>query len=102
MKALTFSGKESISYTSIPDPEIIDTTDVIVKVNRCAICGSDLHVYHEREIGIDHGTAMGHEFMGEVVAVGRSIKNFKTGDKVMSPFTTSCGECFYCSIGLTC
>ena len=102
MKAFTFEGKENINYTSIDDAVIIHPTDVIVQVTLCAICGSDLHVFHEREKGIDHGTAMGHEFAGEVVEVGSSIKKLKVGDMVMSPFTTSCGNCYYCSIGLTC
>jgi len=66
------------------------------------ICGSDLHVYHGRETGIDHGTVMGHEFTGIVEEAGTSVKKFKKGSKVLSPFTSSCGECFYCRIGLTC
>lgn len=102
MKALTFQGKETIRYESIPDPEILSPTDAIVKVTLCAICGSDLHVYHEHEKGLDQGTAMGHEFTGEVVAVGKDVKVMRTGDLVMSPFTTNCGNCFYCNIGLTC
>jgi threonine dehydrogenase-like Zn-dependent dehydrogenase len=102
MKALTFHGKDTIVYESIPDPEILAPTDVIVKVNLCAICGSDLHVYHEHEKGCDHGTAMGHEFVGEVVALGKDVKNLRVANQVMSPFTTSCGNCFYCNIGLTC
>src|SRR3954470_12158436 len=102
MKALTFRGKETIDYESIADPAILFPTDVIVKVKVCAICGSDLHVYHEHEKGIDHGTAMGHEFAGEIVEVGKESRAFKKGDFVMSPFTTSCGKCFYCQIGLTC
>lgn len=102
MKALTFRGKEAIRFESIADPGIIEPTDVIVKVKLCAICGSDLHVYHEREKGIDHGTAMGHEFMGEIVDVGANVKKLVIGDSVMSPFTTNCGTCFYCRIGLTC
>ena len=102
MKALTFQGKEDIQFTSLKDPEILSPTDVVVKVNLCAICGSDLHVYHEREKGIDTGTAMGHEFAGEIVEVGRDVKLLGPGDLVMSPFTTSCGQCFYCRIGLTC
>ena len=61
MKALTFRSKQLIRYESIADPEILQPTDVIVKMQACAICGSDLHVYHEREKGIDAGTAMGHE-----------------------------------------
>jgi len=102
MKALTFHGKDTIVYESISDPEIIAPTDVIVKVKLCAICGSDLHVYHEHEKGLDHGTAMGHEFVGEVVALGKDVKSLRVGNQVMSPFTISCGNCFYCNIGLTC
>jgi threonine dehydrogenase-like Zn-dependent dehydrogenase len=101
MHALTFHGKQTIRYESIPDPEIIQDTDVIVKVKLCAICGSDLHVYHEHEKGIDHTTAMGHEFTGEIVETGSGVKKFKKGNKVMSPFSTSCGNCFYCLRGLT-
>lgn len=102
MKALTFHGIEKITYETIPDPSILSPTDAIVKVRLCAICGSDLHVYHGREQGIDHHTAMGHEFMGEIVDIGRDVKTLKKGDVVMSPFTTSCGQCFFCKIGLTC
>ncbi len=102
MKALTFHGKETIRYESIPDPEILFPTDAIVKVTLCAICGSDLHVYHEHEKGLDRGTAMGHEFVGEVVAVGKEVRAIRIGNQVMSPFTTNCGNCFYCNIGLTC
>jgi 2-desacetyl-2-hydroxyethyl bacteriochlorophyllide A dehydrogenase len=101
MKALTFTGLESITYESIPDPELAEPTDVIVKVKYCAICGSDLHVYHGRETGIDHHTAMGHEFTGEVVETGSDVRHLQVGDKVISPFTTNCGQCYYCTIGLT-
>lgn len=102
MKALTFTGLQSISFESIPDPGLLSPSDVIVKVKQCAICGSDLHVYYGREEGIDHHTAMGHEFTGEVVEVGRDVRSLRKGDHVMSPFTTSCGQCFYCVRGLTC
>jgi len=102
MKALTFHGRDTVLYESIPNPKILAPTDVIVRVNLCAICGSDLHVYHEHEKGLDHGTALGHEFVGEVVALGKDVKNLRVGNRVMSPFTTSCGNCFYCNIGLTC
>lgn len=102
MKALTIHGKHQIHYESIPDPEILLPTDVIVKVRACAICGSDLHVYHDVEKGIDDGTAMGHEFTGEIVEMGSAINTLRQGDRVMSPFTTNCGQCFYCKIGLTC
>ena len=102
MNALTFQGKEKIQYSTIPDPEIVLPGDVIVKVKACAICGSDLHVFHEREKGIDLGTAMGHEFVGEVVALGKGVRKIQKGDLVMSPFTSNCGHCYYCRIGLTC
>jgi threonine dehydrogenase-like Zn-dependent dehydrogenase len=102
MRALTFQGKESIVVAFVQDPKVLKSGDAIVRVNSCAICGSDLHVYHEREKGIDLGTAMGHEFTGEIVEVGPDVKQLAQGDRVMSPFTTSCGQCFYCRIGLTC
>ena len=102
MKALTFRAKEDISYETVDDPIIVEPTDVIVKVSLTCICGSDLHVYHEHEKGLDAGTVMGHEFVGEVVEMGKSIRTLAIGDKVMSPFTTNCGTCFYCKIGLTC
>jgi threonine dehydrogenase-like Zn-dependent dehydrogenase len=101
MKALTFNGIENVIYESVKDPEITQPTDVVVKVKCCAICGSDLHVYHGRESGLDDHTCMGHEFAGEIVAVGKGVKSLHVGDEVMSPFSVSCGECFYCKIGLT-
>ena len=102
MYALTFQGKENIQYEKVSDPEILAPTDVIVRVHSCAICGSDLHPYYEREKGLDHGCTMGHEFTGEIVDTGSGIKKWRTGDRVMSPFTTACGACFYCKKGLTC
>jgi len=70
-------------------------------VRLAGICGSDLHVYHERERGLDPGTVMGHEFVGEVLETGSGVRRFRQGDRVASPFTTSCGECFYCRTGLS-
>ncbi|MCU0645599.1 MAG: alcohol dehydrogenase family protein [bacterium] len=101
MKALTFHGKQIIKYESVPDPKIEHPKDVIVKVLLAAICGSDLHIYHERETGLDYGTVMGHEFVGEIVEIGSEAKSFQIGDIVSCPFTTNCGECFFCRIGLT-
>jgi len=102
MKAITFQGKQQVSYSSIPDPYIVNPTDAIVKVYIAGLCGSDLHIYHQRETGIDCGTAMGHEFVGEIVETGKQVQNFKKGDVVISPFTSNCGQCYFCSIGLTC
>lgn len=101
MKALTFHGRENIQYESIPDPIIETPQDVIVEVKACAICGSDLHPYFEREQGLDHGCAMGHEFVGTIIEVGKNVRLLQKGDRVMSPFTASCGTCFYCKKGLT-
>jgi len=102
MQALTFGGKETIEYSSVQDPQLFHSTDAIVKITMAGICGSDLHVYHGRETGLDHGTVMGHEFTGIIEEAGSDVKKFKKGARVLSPFTTSCGACFYCSIGLTC
>jgi threonine dehydrogenase-like Zn-dependent dehydrogenase len=101
MKAITFHGVQQIRYESIPDPIIEAATDVLVKVKLCAICGSDLHVYNGSEKGCDHSTAMGHEFVGEVVEVGREVISLRPGQLVMSPFSTSCGHCEFCLMGLT-
>jgi len=102
MYALTFEGKEQVAHQRVADPKLLSPQDVIVEVEACAICGSDLHCYFEREQGMDPGTPMGHEFCGRIVEIGRAVRNFCVGDRVMSPFTTSCGRCFYCRCGLTC
>jgi len=102
MQALTFGGIEKIDFSNVADPAIINPDDAIVKISLAGICGSDLHVYHGREMGLDNGTVMGHEFTGIIEEAGAAVKRFKKGDRVLSPFTTSCGECFYCRTGLTC
>jgi threonine dehydrogenase-like Zn-dependent dehydrogenase len=102
MQGLTFQGPRIIECSTVNDPQLSQPSDAIVKISLASICGSDLHVYHGREEGQDHGTVMGHEFVGVVEEVGPHVMKFKKGAKVLSPFTTSCGECFYCSIGLTC
>jgi threonine dehydrogenase-like Zn-dependent dehydrogenase len=102
MHALTFGGKEIIDYSTVRDPELLHSSDAIVRITMAGICGSDLHVYHGRETGLDQGTVMGHEFTGMVEEAGSDVKKFQKDARVLSPFTTSCGECFYCLIGLTC
>ena len=102
MKALIFQGQQTISYETVADPTVLEPTDALVKVKIAGVCGSDLHIYHGREQGLDCGTVMGHEFVGEVVETGKNVKRFRTGSLVFSPFTTSCGSCFYCKIGMTC
>lgn len=102
MKALSFRGEGRVELETLPDPRIEAETDAVVRCRLTAICGSDLHVYLARERGIEPGTVMGHEFLGEVVEVGGGVARFRPGDVVASPFTTSCGRCFYCRKGLTC
>ena len=102
MQALTFGGVKKIIHQQVPDPKILEPTDAIVEISLAGICGSDLHVFHGRETGLDEGTVMGHEFVGKVIETGNNVKRFKPESRVLSPFTTSCGQCFYCLIGLTC
>ncbi len=101
MRAITFQDVESLDYGEVPDPQLIAPTDAIVRVEVAGICGSDLHPYFGRERGLDPGTVMGHEFLGEVIEVGNEVKEVRLGDRVVAPFTTSCGDCFYCVRGLT-
>ena len=101
MKAITFQGIEALAHESVPDPEIQDPSDVILRVSVAGICGSDLHPYLGRELGIDRGTVMGHEIVGEIVEVGSAVCRFGIGDRVVAPFTTNCGDCYYCRTGLT-
>ena len=79
MQALTFGGIEKIVYESVSEPQILKSTDGIVQITLSGICGSDLHVYHGRETGIDEGTVMGHEFVGTVIETGNVVKRFYNG-----------------------
>jgi threonine dehydrogenase-like Zn-dependent dehydrogenase len=99
MRALCYHGKYDIRCDTVPDPEIEEPRDAIVKVTSCAICGSDLHLYDGFMPGMMHGDIMGHEFMGEVVEVGRGNGKLKVGDRVVVPFTIVCGECEQCRRG---
>ncbi len=99
MKALRWQGKHDIRCETVPDPRIEHGRDAIIKVTSCAICGSDLHLYNNFIPGMKHGDIMGHEFMGEVVEVGRDNKKLKVGDRVVIPFTIICGECEQCRRG---
>jgi 2-desacetyl-2-hydroxyethyl bacteriochlorophyllide A dehydrogenase len=101
MRALTFQGTEIVEARSdVADPQLQSESDVIVAVHRAGICGSDLHQYHGRE-PVRPETVPGHEFVGEVVAVGSQVRGFRIGESVFAPFTTSCGECFFCRDGLS-
>jgi len=95
MKAVVFKGKLEIAVEDRPIPKIKEPTDIIVKVRYTALCGSELHVFRGHQPS-PTGFIMGHEFTGVVTEIGDSVKNFKKGDHIVTPFTVSCGECFYC------
>jgi len=96
MKAVCWFGKHDMRVENVPDPEILNPRDCIVRVTRTAICGSDLHLYNGFIPTMEQGDIVGHEFMGEVVEVGREVKKLKKGDRVVVPFTIACGSCFFC------
>lgn len=99
MKAVCWIAPKEVRVEEVPDPKIINPRDAIVRVTRAAICGSDLHLYDGYIPTMQRGDIIGHEFMGEVVEVGPAVKNLKAGDRVVVPFTISCGNCYYCRHG---
>ncbi|EKF60073.1 alcohol dehydrogenase GroES domain-containing protein [Agrobacterium albertimagni AOL15] len=100
MRALVWHGKEDIRCDRVSDPEIEDPRDAIIKVTSCAICGSDLHLFHNFVPAMMPGDIMGHETMGEVVETGSGMNGkLKKGDRVVIPFTITCGECEQCQRG---
>ena len=101
MRALTFHGTGKVSVDTKPDPTILTPYDAIVRVTSTAICGSDLHMYSGYIPTVEKGDVFGHEFMGEIVEVGSAVRNVKAGDRVLVPFTISCGSCLHCRNGMT-
>jgi threonine dehydrogenase-like Zn-dependent dehydrogenase len=100
MRALVWHGKEDIRCDSVSDPEIEHPRDAIVKVTSCAICGSDLHLFHNYIPAMLPGDIIGHEMMGEVVEVGSGVNgHLRKGDRIVVPFTIICGECDQCKRG---
>ena len=99
MRALRWHGKHDIRCDTVPDPVIEEGRDAIIKVSTCAICGSDLHLFDGFMPTMESGDIMGHEFMGEVVEVGKDNKALRVGDRVVIPFTIFCGECDQCKRG---
>jgi threonine dehydrogenase-like Zn-dependent dehydrogenase len=100
MRALCWHGTEDVRVDTVPDPAILDPRDAIIRVTSTAICGSDLHLYGGFMPTMEAGDVLGHEPMGEVVEVGKAVKNLKKGDRVVVPFTISCGDCWFCQRGL--
>ena len=96
MKALCWYGTNDVRVSRVPEPKILNPRDAIIRITLTAICGSDLHLLDGFIPTMRRGDILGHEFMGEVVAVGAEIKKLAVGDRVVVPFTISCGRCFFC------
>jgi threonine dehydrogenase-like Zn-dependent dehydrogenase len=96
MRALTWHGKQDVRVDTVPDPEIVNPRDAIIKITSTAICGSDLHLYDHTIPTMKAGDVLGHEFMGEVVEVGRGNARLKVGQRVVVPFVIACGQCYFC------
>ena len=97
MQALTYHGSNDVRVETVADPVLINSDDMILRVTATAICGSDLHIYRGKFPGMETGDILGHEFMGVVEDVGSAVFNVKRGDRVVVPFTISCGDCFFCN-----
>ena len=93
MKANCWHGTKSVQVEDVPDPKILNPRDAIVRITSTAICGSDLHLYNGFIPTMKRGDVLGHEFMGEVVEVGRGVRNLSVGDRVVVPFPIACGHC---------
>src|SRR5690606_33652698 len=100
MKAVVWHGKGDVRVERVPDPEVINPRDIIVRVTSTAICGSDLHLYDDVIPTMRAGDVLGHEFMGEVVETGPAVANLQLGDRVVVPFPIACGGCYFCERGL--
>src|SRR3954465_8152608 len=100
MKATCWVAPQKMEVREVPDPKILNQRDAIVKISKTAICGSDLHLYNGFLPLMEPGDIMGHEFMGEVVEVGKGVKNLSVGDRIVVPFPIACGNCGQCERGL--
>ena len=96
MKALTWHGRSDVRCETVPDPSVVDPSDAIIRVTSTAICGSDLHLYDGFNPFMLPGDILGHESMGIVEEVGRDVTRLAVGDRVVVPFTISCGSCWAC------
>jgi threonine dehydrogenase-like Zn-dependent dehydrogenase len=96
MRANVWSGRNTVQVENVPDPKILNDRDAIVRITSTAICGSDLHLYDGYIPTMEKGDILGHEFMGEVVEVGRGVSNLRAGDRVVVPFPIACGNCWAC------
>lgn len=99
MKATVWSGRNTVQVEEVPDPQLLSQRDAIVKISSTAICGSDLHLYDGYMPTMKRGDILGHEFMGEIVDVGKGVSNLRVGDRVVVPFPIACGGCAQCAAG---
>jgi 2-desacetyl-2-hydroxyethyl bacteriochlorophyllide A dehydrogenase len=99
MRAVTFQAPGQVLVDEVPEPELIEAGDAIVRVTATGVCGSDLHIYHGR-VKIEPGFTIGHEYVGTVLAVGPGVRNVGVGDRVLGCFQTACGHCWFCRHGL--
>src|SRR5690606_33829222 len=100
MRALTWQGNEDVRVEDVPDPQIVEPTDAVIRVTSTAICGADLHVYPTLGMYLEEGDVLGHEPMGVVEEVGPEVTNLSVGDRVVVPFVIACGHCWMCTRGL--
>jgi threonine dehydrogenase-like Zn-dependent dehydrogenase len=96
MRATVWHGKNDVRVDNVPDPKILNPRDAVIKITSTAICGSDLHLVDGFVPTMEKGDILGHEFMGEVVELGRGVDNLKISDRVVVPFPIACGNCFFC------
>jgi 2-desacetyl-2-hydroxyethyl bacteriochlorophyllide A dehydrogenase len=99
MRAVTFKAPGEVAVEEVPDPELADRGDAIVRIEASGVCGSDLHIYHGR-VRIEPGFTLGHEYVGTVLAVGEGVREVAVGDRVLGCFQTACGRCWFCRQGL--
>jgi 2-desacetyl-2-hydroxyethyl bacteriochlorophyllide A dehydrogenase len=99
MRAVTFQAPGDVRVSDVPEPQIADPRDAVVRIQASGVCGSDLHIYHGR-VQIEPGFVIGHEYVGTVVAAGDQVTALSAGDRVLGCFQTACGRCFFCRRGL--
>jgi 2-desacetyl-2-hydroxyethyl bacteriochlorophyllide A dehydrogenase len=99
MRAVTFQAPGVVSVEDRPEPELLDATDAVVRIEATGVCGSDLHIYHGR-VQIEPGFTIGHEYVGTVVAAGDAVTRVAEGDRVLGCFQTACGSCWFCRRGM--
>ncbi len=98
MRAVTFQAPGEVLVEDVPEPELIDAGDAIVRIEATGVCGSDLHIYHGR-VQIEPGFTIGHEYVGTVIEAGPDVRDVQVGDRVLGCFQTACGRCWFCRRG---